>query len=415
MIKEKNIQSSEKEEDSYKKSKLGWIPKDWKIRKLQEVSIISGEYGINAPGVDFDENLPKYLRITDINDDGTLRLNNMVSVNDPNSQKYLLQNDDILLARTGASVGKAYRHKQKEYGDLVFAGFLIRFRLNTQVISPTFLHFYLQTNKYWNWVQVMSQRSGQPGINGKEYSVLPIPLPPLPEQQKIATILSKWDNAIDKLTQLIAAKELQKKGLMQQLLTGELRFPGFEDEWEEVKLETVAKFKNGKGHENNVDEDGEYVLVNSKFVASEGKEYKMVSEAYELLKKGTIVMVMSDVPNGKALAKCYLIIEDNKFTLNQRICSLTPKGINTDFLLYQLNRNKFYMKFDGGVGQTNLKKQEVLNCPVLLPKKQEQQKIASVLSAADKEIEILKKELASFQEQKKGLMQVLLTGKVRVR
>lgn len=204
--------------------------------------------------MEFDENLPKYLRITDINEDGTLRLKNMVSVHDANSFKYLLKDDDIVLARTGASVGKAYRHKEKQYGELVFAGFLIRFRLNQEKLSSSFFHFYLQTNKYWNWVRIMSQRSGQPGINGKEYGVLSIPLPPLPEQQKIAKILSTWDKAIDKLTQLIAAKEQRKKGLMQQLLTRKKRFAGFTEEWKEVKLGEVTKsFSGGTPKSTNAD------------------------------------------------------------------------------------------------------------------------------------------------------------------
>ncbi|MDT8413156.1 MAG: restriction endonuclease subunit S, partial [Vicingaceae bacterium] len=153
-------------------------PKDWKQTKLKNCSLISGEYGINAAGVPFSENLPKYLRITDIDDSSNvLRLNNMVSVNNTESHKYLLEDKDIVFARTGASVGKTYLHNQEKYGELVFAGFLIRFRLDSKILLPEFLYQFCETNDYWNWVKMTSQRSGQPGINSQEFGQLTLPLP----------------------------------------------------------------------------------------------------------------------------------------------------------------------------------------------------------------------------------------------
>ena len=117
-------------------------------------------------------------------------------------------------------------------------------------------------------------------------------------------------------------------------------------------------------------------------------------------------MVMSDVPNGKALAKCFLIDEDDKYTLNQRICSLFEKtNTNNEYLIFILNRNKYYLKFDSGVGQTNLKKNEVLNCPVNLPCYSEQTKIANFLTAIDKKIELVNQQLEHSKTYKKGLLQ----------
>ena len=127
-------------------------------------------------------------------------------------------------------------------------------------------------------------------------------------------------------------------------------------------------------------------------------------------------MVMSDIPNGKALAKCYYVEVNGKYTLNQRICSIKANN-NTDsrFLFFILNRNVHYLSFDNGVGQTNLKKEEVLECPLLMPGKEEQTAIAQVLQAADKEINLLKAKAEKLREQKKGLMQQLLTGRVRLK
>ncbi|MFM7602835.1 MAG: restriction endonuclease subunit S, partial [Pseudanabaena sp.] len=106
--------------------------------------------------------------------------------------------------------------------------------------------------------------------------------------------------------------------------------------------------------------------------------------------------------------------ENKKFTLNQRICSIRAKNIDSRYLFYFLNRNKYFLSFDSGVGQTNLRKDDILKCPVLVPSIFEQQKIAKTLSLMDQEISLLEKQLHSLKTQKQGLMQQLLTGKIRV-
>ena len=108
-------------------------------------------------------------------------------------------------------------------------------------------------------------------------------------------------------------------------------------DWEEKLLGDVVVFKNGKAHENCVVEDGRFIIVNSKFISTEGEIRKYSNHQLEPLNTNDIVMVMSDVPNGKALAKCFYIESDNEFTLNQRICSLTVKEINSKYLYYLIN------------------------------------------------------------------------------
>ena len=166
-----------------------------------------------------------------------------------------------------------------------------------------------------------------------------------------------------------------------------LRFPEFSGEWEEHTLQDVVTFSNGKAHENCVNDDGDYILVNSKFISTNGQVQKRVTSQLSPLRKSQFVMVMSDLPNGKALAKCFYVEEDNKYTLNQRICSFTSNDGNISrFLMYQINRNKYYMRFDDGINQTNLKKSEVLSCPVFIPTIREQEKIATLLCKIDERI-----------------------------
>lgn len=183
-----------------------------------------------------------------------------------------------------------------------------------------------------------------------------------------------------------------------------LRFPEFQGEWEEYTLQDVVTFSNGKAHENCVNDDGDYILVNSKFVSTNGQVQKRVTSQLSPLHKSQFVMVMSDLPNGKALAKCFYVEEDNKYTLNQRVCSFTSNDGNVSrFLMYQINRNKYYLRFDDGINQTNLKKSEVLSCPVFIPIVREQEKIATLLCKIDERIATQNKIIEKLQSLIKGL------------
>ena len=177
-----------------------------------------------------------------------------------------------------------------------------------------------------------------------------------------------------------------------------LRFPGFTEEWRKDTLQNVVTFSNGKAHENCVDENGSYILVNSKFVSTDGSVVKKVTSQLSPLSKSQFVMVMSDLPNGKALAKCYYIEEHNIYTLNQRICSFSAKNGNISrFLMYQINRNKYYLRFDDGINQTNLKKGEVLACPVFIPSVEEQKKIATFIHLLDERIATQNKIIEKYE------------------
>jgi type I restriction enzyme, S subunit len=183
------------------------------------------------------------------------------------------------------------------------------------------------------------------------------------------------------------------------------------EDWEVKTLGEVAIFSNGKAHEQFIDENGDYIVVNSKFISTAGNVFKNSQQAISPLEKGDIVMVMSDIPNGKALAKCYLIDKNNKYTLNQRICAIKSEICDNIFLFYTLNRNKYFLSFDSGSGQTNLRRNEVLDCPLTIPTLAEQQRIAAALSAADDLINSLEALIAKKRNIKQGTMQTLLQPK----
>jgi type I restriction enzyme S subunit len=190
---------------------------EWDDAPMGTLLMSSPDYGVNAAAVPFSDQLPKYLRITDISADGRYLPEKQVSVNLEATDWNYLDEGDIVLARTGASVGKSYQYR-KEDGRLVFAGFLIRVKPHPKKLVSSFLANFLVTGKFWKWVAVNSARSGQPGINSTEYSSLTIPLPPtLREQHRLATCLSSLDTLITAETQKLETLKTHKKGLMQQL------------------------------------------------------------------------------------------------------------------------------------------------------------------------------------------------------
>ncbi|HHC7341577.1 TPA: restriction endonuclease subunit S [Vibrio parahaemolyticus] len=184
--------------------------------------------------------------------------------------------------------------------------------------------------------------------------------------------------------------------------------------WDSKELRELVTFSNGKGHEKHISEGGKYVVVNSKYISSDGSVFKRSDESFCPASTNDILMVMSDVPNGKAIAKCFLVDEDNKYTVNQRIARFRSKGSDPLFLFYSINRNSYYLEFDDGLKQTNLRKDDVLDCPIKTPPLPEQRKIAKILSTWDKAISTTEKLIETSKQQKKALMQQLLTGKKRL-
>jgi type I restriction enzyme, S subunit len=183
------------------------------------------------------------------------------------------------------------------------------------------------------------------------------------------------------------------------------------EEWEIDKLENVIEFFNGKAHENYISDLGRFVVINSKFISSNGTIAKNSIVNLCTLNKADIAIVMSDIPNGKALAKCFIVPCDKIYALNQRIGGLRSIKQNSNYLFYQLNRNKYFLSYDSGSGQTNLRKQEVLDCPVLLPPLPEQTAIATALSDMDELIDQTEKLIEKKKAIKQGLMQELLRPK----
>lgn len=233
-----------------------------------------------------------------------------------------------------------------------------------------------------------------PHIYFRDYGECLIPLPPLPVQERIVEELDRLSLILEKKKQQIKELDFLAQSIFYDMFGDPIEN---EKGWEMKPISEIARFYNGKAHEQAIDEKGEYVLVNSKFISSNGMIKKRTNLQLCPLFINDITMVMSDVPNGKALAKCYLIDKDNIYTLNQRICVFRDYQILPQYLLFALNRNKYFLNFNDGNGQTNLRKNEVEKCPIQMPPLDLQQSFAKKIEAIEKQKELINQSIKEVQ------------------
>ena len=406
----------------YKDSAVGVIPQEWEVKRLVDLCQNTGDYGINAPSVPYREDLPTYLRITDIDGWGKFIETDKVSVDNPNSSQFILREGDIVFARTGATVGKTYLYDSKD-GQLVFAGFLIRFTPNSNKAIPYYIKASTETASYWNWVRIISQRSGQPGINSVEYGAMKLAVPPLAEQRKIAEILGVWDEAIEKQSRLIEKLELRKRALMQRLLTGRIHLPGFTTPWQKRRMKDCFEHINGTS--NGCEYLPMTISARLGLISQNDKFDRVIAgdslKKYTHIQKGDFAYNKGN-SNLYEMGCIYRLKEQDAVVPFVYICFRPKQNVIGEFyqhffINHGLDRQLKRIITSGarGDGLLNVDKTDFFELEIVYPPIAEQKAIAEVLSAADNEIDIHRKKLDALRLQKRGLMQQLLTGKTRVK
>jgi type I restriction enzyme S subunit len=279
-------------------------------------------------------------------------------------------------------------------------------------------HYFSRNYNLNSYLQPIVKKGAKNDMKVKNSDVLTgsVWVPKIDEQKKIADCLSSIDVLIADETDKLEALKDHKKGLMQQLFsapgetTPRLRFPEFRDagKWEERALGEIASYQNGKAYEPHIVEEGRYIVVNARFISTDGVVKKWSNNPLLIAEKDDILMVLSDLPNGRALAKCYRVREDNKYAVNQRVVRLTPHAVRSEFLFPVLNRHAYLLGFNDGLNQTHLSKDNVLTCPILLPTHEEEQiAIADCLTSADALVAAQVDRLSALKVHKAGLMQQL--------
>lgn len=393
---------------------------DWEKTTLKHVTY-RFEYGMNSASTEFDgEN--KYIRITDIDENTSKYMNtNVVSPLGELEDKYLVKENDILFARTGASTGKTYLYDEKD-GKLYFAGFLIRANVNSNN-NAKFIFLQTKTNAYDEWVKVMSMRSGQPGINSKEYASYSFKAPSKEEQEKIASFLSLIDDKISLQSDKVEALKDYKKGIMQKIFSRELRFKDDDGsdypEWEEKKLNKLGSTYTGlskKKKENFGIGEAKYVVYKNVFenTIAKKKEVDLVEinegeNQNKVIKGDLLFTTSSETIDEVGMISCWNYDVNNlylnSFCFGYRLFNL--EQCSPIFMAYLL-RSELYRRNISILGQGstryNISKNELIKMNVSIPVISEQLKIVSLLLRLENKIEKEKEKLNSLKEYKKGLL-----------
>jgi len=394
--------------EGYKKTREGIIPYEWKIEKLGKyVTIHSGE---SPSKFKFCSTGVSYYKVDDLNNCDKYLANSELKIDEKDLKKVVPKNS-LIFPKRGASIltNKVRILKENSFFDTNLMGI----EPNEEKINYEFLYYLILEKGLYK----IADTSTIPQLNNKHIEPLLVVLPNVSEQKRIAQVLSTWDKAIELKEKLIEQKKEQKKGLMQRLLTGKVRLPGFEGKWEKVKLGDIIKECKEQTTKNN-----EYpVLTSSRKGLFLQEDYfsKQVASVdntgYKIVRKGDFTYrTMSD---------------DGNFVFNQlenyeigivspAYAVFRPTKVNSIFLRHLLNSynfKKYIKKIVQGGTRLSLRFNDLKEIRVIIPSLEEQNAIGDVLRKAEEQIALMEQELFELKQQKKGLMQLLLTGKVRVK
>lgn len=206
---------------------LGKIPEHWEVKRLKYLLSEKLKYGANESAELDDKDLPRYIRITDIREDGQLKEETFKSLEYEKAEEYLLDDLDILLARSGATVGKSYLYRKDLAGLACYAGYLIRARFNQKIANPKFVNYAFQSNFYWEWINAVNIQATIQNVSAEKYNEFTLTLPSLPEQTAIATYLDTETAKIDRLQAKIGESVERLKeyraALITQVVTGKVK------------------------------------------------------------------------------------------------------------------------------------------------------------------------------------------------
>ena len=401
--------------EGYKQTEVGIIPEDWEVSALSEIGFPLIGLTYKPENVATEGTL--VLRSSNVQN-GRLSFEDNVFVTSEVSERIHVKKGDILICVRNGSRNLIGKCAVIDFTSdkVTFGAFMSIFR--TEMYSFIFQSFQSDILKRQidnNIGATINQ------ITNKNMAEFVIPLPPLPEQKAIAAALSDTDELIAGLEALVAKKRAIKQGAMQQLLTGRKRLPGFTGEWEEKRLGDVASMSSGGTPSSSIalNYGGSIPWVSISDMTQGGKwlvdtERKLTlmglnSSAAKIFKAPVLLYAMY-----ASIGECCLCSFD--VSTSQAILSITVlPSLSMEYLFYWMNGQKEEIKALGQQGtQSNLNKQIVQNFELVLPSYAEQQAIAAVLSDMDAEIESLEEQLGKTRALKQGMMQELLTGRIRL-
>ena len=402
----------------YKDSPLGIIPEEWEVRRLGDIAdITSGTTPLRANSKYYNDGIIPWVKTTDLNNGTLYETEEKVSKEavEKTSLK-ILPKGTVLVAMYGGF---------RQIGRTALLGIdatinqaLSALMCKSSVESSFVLAWLNCQVNYWKRLAASSRKD--PNITGNEVANFPILIPPLEEQERICSVLQLWDSSIEKQSELIEKLKLRKRALMQQLLTGKKRLPGFSGEWKHVPIKSFANELSNR----NIDGINYIVLSCTKYdglvpsLKYFGKQiYSNDLSSYKIIPQGHFAYATNHIEEGSIgyqsnyenglISPMYTVFVTNKEKVNDTFLYSVLKSHHLIYLYKSMMEGSINRR--GG-----LRWDSFSTIKIDLPSLEEQNVIASVLVKADEEIELAKEKLSNLQAQKRGLMQQLLTGKKRV-
>ena len=419
---------------------LGDIPEHWEVKRFKFLLSEPFKYGANEAAEIDDPNLPRYIRITDVKDDGNLRDDTFRSLPEEIAKDYILEESDILLARSGATVGKTFIYR-KSWGKAAYAGYLIRARVSGQNNS-NFIYKFLQSKLYWDWVKSIFIQATIQNISAEKYSNLFITIPPLNEQEKIAQFLDYKTKQIDELIKkketLIEKLDEKRTAVISHAVTKGLDssvpmkdsciewLGEIPKHWKVKRLKNIASCNDESLGENTApDFEIEYVDISSVDLVSGIRHYenmtfeKAPSRARRKVQDGdTIISTVRTYLKSIAAIKqppINLIVSTGFAVIRPKI------NINSNYIGYLLQSEGFVGKVVSnsvGVSYPAINSSVLISLPVVEPPINEQQKIAQFLdyktAQIDKQKAKIKQAIELLKEYRTSLITNAVTGKIDV-
>lgn len=417
----------------YKDSGISWIgriPEHWDVSKIRYIVRTPLQYGANESGIEYDESLPRYIRITDITMDNRLKSNGKLSLPEDAAEPYILEDGDILFARSGASVGKTFFY-EKKYGYSAFAGYLIKASVNKTKVFPKYIYYNTLGNNYEEWKSRSFIQATIQNIGADKYNTYIVPIPPIEEQKSIAAYL---DKKTEQLNELVAAKQKQIELLKEykQSLIANAVTKG---------INHKAKMKDsGISWIGKVPEHWEIDKLGHRFIQRKEKVSDKDFEPLSVSKMGVTPQLESacksdDGDNRKLVRKGDFVVNsrsDRKgscgFSELDGSVSLinivvTPRCDNGWYYHHLFRSNnyieEFYRMGRGIVADlwtTRWSEMRTIMIPV--PPIDEQKQIVAYInervSSIDTQISSIEKQIANLNEYKQSLISDVVTGKVKV-
>ena len=316
------------------------------VRKMIDIAVSSGQYGSNTSATDYVAGTPRYIRITDINDDGSL--NDDIKSAEIYDEKYRVSINDILFARTGATVGKTYLH---EGGNAIYAGYLIKYQMKEDVMRPKFMKAYTHSSTYYDWVSKTQKIGAQPNISAAQYDSMPVIVPSIEEQDAFLAIYNQADKSeFDGL-----------KSQFIEMFNGE--FPM--ERWEECLTIT-----NGKKYDGEYQETGTYPICGSGGIMGYGEQ--------KLCPKDTVILGRKGNINSPIYMESDYWIVDTAFCLDVDKQKLQPKFFYYWCILFDFTR------FNKQGVLPSLTKNDLLKIEIPIPPMDLQTKFVNIQEQADK-------------------------------